>query len=72
MTKLLERAFTEAGKLPEGEQDEIGQWLLAEVASERRWAEEFARSQGLLDELSEEALRDHRKGRSEDLDPERL
>src|SRR5215472_13622184 len=37
MTKLLQKAFDEASKLPEVEQDALGRVLLEELASERRW-----------------------------------
>ena len=37
MTKLLEKAFAEAVKLPRKEQDKLAKWLLAEMASEHRW-----------------------------------
>ena len=36
MTQLLERAFTEASKLPEPEQDAVASLLLAELKSEQR------------------------------------
>jgi hypothetical protein len=39
MTKLLQKAFDEASKLSEGEQDALGRVLLEELASERRWDE---------------------------------
>ena len=38
MTQLLERAFTEASKLPEPEQDAVASLLLAELESEQRRA----------------------------------
>ena len=44
MTKLLEKAFTEASKLPEQDQDALAYWLLEEMDSERKWDEAFARS----------------------------
>ena len=72
MTKLLQRAFDEASKLPEGEQDALGRILLEELASERRWEELFAGSGDLLAELADEALAEHRAGRTEKLDPEKL
>ena len=64
MTKLLQRAFDEASKLPEGEQDALGRILLEELASERRWDEIFAGSHDLLAELADQALADHRAGRT--------
>jgi hypothetical protein len=56
MTKLLQKAFDEASKLPEVEQDALGRMLLEELASERRWEELFAGSHDLLAELADEAL----------------
>ena len=72
MTKLLQRAFDEASKLPEGEQDALGRVLLEELASERRWGELFAGSEDLLAELADQALAEHRAGRTDKLDPEKL
>jgi hypothetical protein len=51
MTKLLQRAFDEASKLPENEQDALGRILLEELASERRWEELFAGSHDLLEHI---------------------
>ena len=72
MTKLLKKAFEEAAKLPDEDQDALGQAVLAELASERRWDELFARSTDVLSELAEEALAEHRAGRTKPLDPDRL
>ena len=72
MRNLPEKAFEEASKLPEEEQDALARALLEELAAERRWDRLFAGSQDLLRELSEEALREHRTGRTEKLDPDKL
>ncbi|MDZ4340058.1 MAG: hypothetical protein U1B94_07570 [candidate division NC10 bacterium] len=72
MTKLLKKAFDEASKLSEEEQDALARILLEELASERRWEELFAGSRDLLGRLADEALAEHRAGRTEELDPERL
>ena len=64
MTKLLEKAFDESAKLPDDEQDALAQAVLAELASERRWDELFAGSTDVLSELAEEALAEHRAGRT--------
>ena len=72
MTKLLQKAFDEASKLPEGEQDELGRLLLGELTSERRWEELFAGSHDLLADLADKALAEHHAGRTEKLDPEKL
>jgi hypothetical protein len=72
MTKLLQKAFKEVSKLPEPEQDTFARWLLAELASEQRWDEAFARSEDLLSQLADEALVEHRKGKTKLLDPDTL
>ena len=72
MTKLLEKAFAEAAKLPDEDQDALAQAVLAELASERRWDELFAASPDVLSELAEEALAEHRAGRTKLLDPDTL
>ena len=72
MTKLLEEAFDETAKLPDDEQDALAQAVLAELVSERRWDELFAGSTDVLSELAEEALAEHRAGRTKPLDPDRL
>ena len=72
MTKLLEKAFQEAAKLPVEEQDALACAVLEELASERRWDELFAGSSDLLGELAQEALEEHRAGRTEKLNPDRL
>ncbi|HEY0142254.1 MAG TPA: hypothetical protein VGF48_15255 [Thermoanaerobaculia bacterium] len=73
MGKLLEQAIEEAHKLPDSEQEAIGAWLLAEIDSERRWDELFSRPPSeTLKRMAEEALADHRAGRTLPLDPDRL
>ncbi|MDH3444132.1 MAG: hypothetical protein OEN50_09445 [Deltaproteobacteria bacterium] len=72
MTKILREAFDEASKLPAVEQDALGRLLLEELASERRWEDLFAGSHDLLAELADQALAEHRAGRTEKLDPEKL
>ena len=42
MTKLLEQAVAEIGKLPEDAQDAIAARLLADLADEEAWATRFA------------------------------
>ena len=61
MTKLLRQAFDKAAELPQARQDEFARFLLAELDSERRWADLFARpeSDRLLTRLADEALEAH-------------
>ncbi len=74
MTQLLEKAFEQASQLAEEDQDEFARLMLAELESERRWAELFARpeSEELLGRMADEALAAHRAGRTRPLDPEDL
>ncbi len=72
MTQLLTQAFEKASALPEQEQNEFAKWILAELASEWRWAKAFADSQGQLAQLADEALAEHRADKTLTLDPERL
>ena len=67
MTQLLEKALSEVAKLPDAEQDAVAAILLQEMASERRWSEAFANSQGLLAKLAEKALAEHAAGRTKPL-----
>jgi hypothetical protein len=68
MTQLLERAFTEASKLPEKEQDAVATLLLQELASEKRWDEAFASSQRQLSEMARQALREFEAGETRPMD----
>ena len=72
MSKLLEKAFAEAAKLPESEQEALGAWLLEEIVSERRWQRAFADSPGVLARLADEALAEHRMRETQPLDPDTL
>jgi len=72
MTARLEQAFEEASKLPPKEQDVLGDWLLAELRSETRWARLFAGSQEGLSALAAEALSEHRRGETRELDPDEM
>ena len=72
MTKVLEKAFDEASKLSEGEQNALGEWLLTEIESEREWQQAFARSQDVLADLARKAVAEHRRGETKELDPDSL
>lgn len=72
MTRLLEKAFSEAAKLSLPDQDALATWVLEELASERRWTKAFAESEDILAQLAEEALAEHRQGKTLPLDPECL
>lgn len=72
MTKLLERAFSEAAKLSELEQNVFANWILEELASERRWETSFANSEDVLAQLADEALAEYHAGQTEELDLDTL
>jgi hypothetical protein len=72
MTELLKKAFDEASKLPTDQQDAIASLLLQELKSDRDWGETFDRTQDALEKLADEAIRDHRAGKTDKLDPSAL
>ena len=72
MTQLLEKAFARASELPDEDQDTLAERLLAEIESEKRWDELFAQSQDELGRLADEALAQHRRGKTQRLDPSDL
>lgn len=72
MGKMMQRAVIEVSKLPDQEQEAVGAWILAELESERRWDELFARSPDLLSEMAAQAVRNDEAGLARPLDPEEL
>ena len=67
MTQLLEKALSQLAKLPASEQDALAAIVLEELASEKRWAESFEKSQDLLAKLAGDALAEHSSGRTKPL-----
>jgi hypothetical protein len=74
MTQLLEKAFAKASQLPDAEQEAFARLMVAELESEQRWSDLFARpeSEDLLERLADEALAAHRAGRTRPLDLDEL
>jgi sulfite reductase beta subunit-like hemoprotein len=72
MTTLLARAFAEAAKLPEAEQEILASRLLAELAAEDDFDRAIAGSAHKFAGLAAEALADYRAGQTEELDPDRI
>ena len=68
MTKLLEKALEKISALPGDEQDAIASQILAELEDEAAWAKRFSAQGGKLRRLADEALEEHRKGRTRPLD----
>jgi hypothetical protein len=72
MSRLLDRAFARAAKLPRSEQEAFARWILAEIREDERWSRAFASSQDELAALAEEALAEHRTGKTRKLVPGRM
>ena len=50
----------------------LADWVLAELRSEEKWDRLFANSQEALSKLASEALAEHRRGQTQELNPDRL
>ena len=72
MTKTLQKVIDEVAQLPPDEQETFAAWMLEELRSEQRWNELFARSQDMLARMADEALAEHKAGKSLPLDPDTL
>jgi len=72
MTKLLKKAFEEASRLPEMDQNALAKWVLEELHSERAWLKSIAESEDVLEKLADEALAEKRKGETVPLALDRL
>ena len=72
MSTLLEKAFEEIKKLPEIEQNIFARWILEEIKAEKKWDKLFAESEDILEKLAEEALEEHRAGKTNLLDFDKL
>jgi len=56
VTKSLKTVSAKAARLPPKEQDALAAFLLEELASKRKWDEQFAASQDQLALLAREAI----------------
>ena len=72
MTDALRKAFETAGRLPDREQDELAAAILEELNADERWEAALDHSQDALARLADEALDEHRAGRTKALDPDAL
>jgi hypothetical protein len=72
MTRLLDEAFAAAAALPEADQNALATALLDELASEHGIDAAISSRPDVLARLAEEAVAEHRAGRTEPLDPESL
>ena len=71
MNQLLKEAFDRAAGLPTEEQDRFAKFLLAELDADQEWDRLLAlpESDELLDHLADQALSEHRAGRTTSLNP---
>lgn len=60
----LNQAIEMASKLPEKDREALGALLIQEMQSEKRWAKLFKSSQDKLSKLADEALAEHRAGKT--------
>ncbi|OPY74671.1 MAG: hypothetical protein A4E64_02174 [Syntrophorhabdus sp. PtaU1.Bin058] len=67
MTKLLEKAFKKASKLPQVEQNALAKWMMEELEAENKWERTFAASEDVLDKLADEAIAAHKRGKTKPL-----
>jgi len=72
MTNKLKKAFEAASKLPPGDQDALAAAILEEVRVEGLWDASFAKKPQAIEKLADEALEEHRTGRTRPLDPDTL
>lgn len=72
MSNLMSKAIEEINKLPEREQEALAAWILEELASERKWTQLYADSEDLLAQMADEALTEHRAGKTRPLDSDKL
>ena len=72
MTKILEKAFTQASRLPARDQAAFAKWLMAELESDARWQQAFTASADKLSALADQALEEHRSGKTRRLGPKSL
>jgi hypothetical protein len=72
MTRLLEKAFREASRLPVVDQNAIAKWLIEELEADKKWELMFAESEDVLDKLADEALAAHKQGKTKPMNIKHL
>lgn len=71
MIPSLVEVFAEAAKLPEDEQCSLAEAIRAEIRSDENWDKLLTGAQDEFEHLADEALADHRAGRTKPIIPER-
>lgn len=72
MTRALEEVLRQISRLPEAEQDALAEAIKAEIGAEKDWDKSFAGSLDVLDRLADDAIADHRAGRTKPIDPDTM
>lgn len=72
MTSMLEKAFSEAAKLPDMEQNALAKWVLDEIEADRKWNALFAESEDILAQLALEAQDEEEHRKTTRLDTDKL
>ena len=70
MTNKLKEAFETASRLPEHEQDALAAAILEEIETDSRWTASLASNPAAIQRLADEALAEHRAGRTTPLVPD--
>lgn len=65
MTRLLEKAFSEASMLPELQQNMLARWIIDELLAEKKWDALFSETEDSLAELADEALNEYKQGKTQ-------
>ena len=68
MTELLKKAFDAVSALPPERQDALSGLILAEIEDEKKWSEAFARSLDKLADMANEAVAEHKAGKTRSMD----
>ena len=68
MSERLQLLVSEVSKLPQQEQDQFVEFMLAELKDDQEWAAKFAATPHILERLAEEARAEYDAGRTRPLE----
>lgn len=60
MTTQLEKVFHKISKLPDIEQNIVAKWIEEEIEIEKKWEKLFAKSENVLNKLSDDAIKEYK------------
>lgn len=60
MTAIMQQVFDKASILSETEQNQLARIFLEEIESEQKWEALFARSESLLEKMTNEAVLEYK------------